>query len=144
VPTLSEQLSDLAERVGDIEARIEAFKNEQKEMRERKVAAIRAEVKASQDRLTSAILEKRGEISSAWAQFNQSMEAKADAVRSKIVAKKEAIDLKRAQDRADHLEFNAAHAVGFALVAIEDAELAVAEAIDARLHADELAKSTDV
>ncbi len=138
MPSLSEQLADLSVRVGDIEARVAAFKNEQKEMRDKKVSAMKAEVEAAQDRLTSSIQEKSDEIASAWAEFNQSMKAKADAVRSTIEAKKDAIDAKRAEDRADQLEFNAAHSVNFALLAIEDAELAVAEAIDARIHADSL------
>jgi len=128
-------------RVGDIEARVAAFKNEQKEMRDKKVDAMRAEVKAAQDRLTSSVQEKGDEIASAWDEFNQSMKAKADAVRSTIESKKDAIDAKRAEDRADRLELNAAHAVSFALLAIEDAELAVAEAIDARIHSDSLTQS---
>ena len=55
-----------------------------------------------------------------------------------IEAKKDAIDAERAGDRADRLEFNAVHSVNFALLAIEDAELAVAEAIDARIRSDAL------
>ncbi len=140
MPTLSEQLADLSVRVGDIETRVAAFKHEQKEMRDQKVDALKSEVKAAHERLTSSIQTKGDEISSAWADFNQSMQAKAAAVRSTIEAKKDANDAERAQDRADRLEFNAAHSISFALLAIEDAELAVAEAIDARIHADSLAQ----
>ena len=107
-------------------------------MRDKKVNAMKAEVEAAQDRLTSSIQEKGDAIASAWADFNESMQAKAEAVRSTIEAKKDAIDAKRAEYRADRLEFNAAHSVSFALLAIEDAELAVAEAIDARIHSDSL------
>ena len=139
MPTLSEQLADLSVRVGDIEARIAAFKDGQKEMRDKKVEALKADVEAAHDRLTSSFHTKSDQISSAWAEFHHSVEAKAHAVRSTIKAKKDAIDVKRAADRADQLEFNAAHSVSFALLAIEDAELAVAEAVDARIFADSLA-----
>ena len=136
--TLSTKLNDLSVRVGDIEARAEAFKAEQQEKRDEKVAAMKADVQERQDKLQSAVQSKGDEISSAWGAFNQSMKARADSVRSKIEAKKDAADAGRANRRADRLEANALFALDFALVAMEDAELAVAEAIDARLYAEAL------
>lgn len=135
---LSEKLTDLSVRVGDIEARVEAFQSEQQDKRDQRVATLKAEVKARQDKLQSAVHAKADEISTAWGTFNQSMQQKAESVRNQIEAKKDAIDAGRAARRADRLEFNAALAIDFALVAMEDAELAVTEAIDARLHANAL------
>lgn len=136
---LSEKLADLSARVGDIEARAEAFRTEQTEKRDLKVAELQAEVAARQERLQTAVAAKGDEISSAWGNFNGAMRARAEAVRQQIAAKKDAADANRAERRAERLELNAALAIDFALVAMEDAELAVAEAIDARLLADDLA-----
>ena len=138
---LSDKLNDLSVRVGDIEARIEAFQSEQQDKRDQKVAALKADVKARQDSLHSTIQSKADEISTAWEVFNQSMRKKAESVRNQIEAKKDAIDADRAARRADRLEYNAVLAIDFAIVAMEDAELAVAEAIDARLHAEVLESS---
>ena len=136
--TLSNKLADLSVRVGDIEARAEAFKAEQQEKRDQKVEALKAEVLARQESLQAAVQSKGDEIASAWGTLNQSMRVKAASVRNEIQAKKDAVDASRAANRADRLEFNAGLAIDFALVAMEDAELAVAEAIDARLKAEAL------
>ena len=105
--TLSAKLNDLSVRVGDIEARAEAFKTEQQDKRDQKVAAMKADVQDKQDKLQSAVQAKGDEISSAWGAFNQSMRDRAQTVRSKIEAKKDAIDANRASRRADRLEVNA-------------------------------------
>ncbi|WP_299640258.1 hypothetical protein, partial [uncultured Ruegeria sp.] len=71
---LSYKLADLSTRVGDIEARAEAFKAEQQEKREQKVVAMKADVQAQQDKLQAAVRSNSDEIASAWAAFNQSMQ----------------------------------------------------------------------
>ena len=136
MPTLSEQLADLSLRVGDLEARIMAFKREPKQMRDNKVAAMKADAEAAQEHLTSELQATGNEICSAWAGFAQAMKAKASTVRTMIGEEVDAADPERAQERAVRLEANALHSLSFALVAIEDAELAVAEAIDAEIHAE--------
>ncbi|MGV6802712.1 MAG: hypothetical protein ACWA49_00800 [Ruegeria sp.] len=140
---LSDKLADLSVQVGDIEARAEAFKAEQQEKREQKVAAMKADVRAQQIKLQAAVQSTSDEIASAWAAFNQSMQDKTVSVRNEIEARLAAIDAGRAEHHADRLEFNAALAIDFALVAMEDAELAVAEAINARLHSDALSAATN-
>jgi len=133
---LSEKLADLSVRVGDIEARAEAFTQEQQAKRDQTVAEMRAEVAARQDSLQAAAQDKGDEIASAWNAFNQSMRTRAYSIRGQIEAKKDAIDAATAKRRADRLEYNAILAIDFALIAMEDAELAVAEAFDARIYAD--------
>lgn len=136
---LSEMLGDLSVGVGDIEARAEAFIAEQQERRDAKVAELRSEVHSRQDQLQSKFQDASDEISSAWSEFNRSMKARSQKVQAVIEAKKDVVDAQFAASRADRLERNALFTLDFAIVAMEDAELAVAEALDARLHADELA-----
>lgn len=133
---ISEKLGDLSVRVGDIEARAEAFTSEREETRNQKVAELQANAKSQRDRIESAVQSKGDEISAAWTSLNQSMREKAERVYKQIEAKKDAVDATRARDRADWLEANAMLAIDFAVAAMEDAELAAAQAIDARLHAD--------
>ncbi len=139
--SLSEKLNDLSVRVGDIEARAEAFTREQQAKRDEKVAKMRSEVAARQDNLQAAVQDKGDEIASAWTAFNQSMRDRADSVRGQIEAKKDAIDAARAKRRADRLEYNAILAIDFALIAMEEAELSVAEAFDARIYAGSLSET---
>lgn len=137
---ISEKLGDLSVRVGDIEARAEAFTSECEETRNQKVAELQANAKSQRDRIESAVQSKGDEISAAWTSLNQSMCEKAERVYKQIEAKKDTVDATRARDRADWLEANAMLAIDFAIAAMEDAELAAAQAIDARLHADSFEK----
>ncbi len=136
---LSEKLADLSARAGDIEARAEAFHSEQQDKRDQKIAELKADIEAQQDKMQSAVQAKGDEISSAWSSFNASMRDKAGAVRAQIEAKKDAVDAGRAARRAERLEYNAMLTIDFALAAMDEAELAVIEAIDARAHSDDLA-----
>ncbi len=136
--SLSEKLYDLSVGVGDIEARADAFKAEQQENRDKRINDLRRKTQERQDALCSAVQAKGDEISSAWNALNQSMQVRAEKVRTEIEAKKNAVDAERAIRRAEHLEENAVLAIEFAAVAMEDAELAVVEAIDARVHAEAL------
>jgi hypothetical protein len=134
--TLSEQLADLSARAAKVEARADAFKQESHEKRDAKVAEIKAAVESAQNRFETSVKDKNDEIKSAWAEFNANMKARTEKVKAKIEGKKEAIDKGRAEHRADRLENNADVAIGFAILTIEDAEYAVLEALDARLHAE--------
>ncbi len=138
---LSEKLADLSARVGDIEARAEAFRAAQQDKRDQTVAELKADIEAQQNKIQSAVQAKGDEISSAWSSFNSSVRNKASTVRAQIEAKKDAIDASRAGRRADRLEYNAMLTVDFALAAMDEAELAVIESIDARAHSDKLAAS---
>lgn len=136
--TLSEKLADLSVLVGDIEARAEAFLIEQPELRDRRVKELREELQTLQDRLKYTGLARRDRITKAWSSLYRSLRAKADEVQAHVGAKKAATDGKSAQRRAEQLEINALLALDFALFAVTDAELAVSEAINARLEADEM------
>lgn len=133
---LSEQFGELSKRAAEVEARVEAFKQETQDKRDEKVAAMKADVESAKSRFETSVTAKKDEVTSAWTEFNASMEARVDKVKAEIEAKKEAIDKDRAARRAGKLEDNATASIAFALLAMEDAEYAVAEAIDARLHAE--------
>ena len=133
---LLDKLADLSVRVGDLEARAEAFKRSQQKRRDRKVAQMKAEVQARQDKLQALAEANSDEIASAWTELNQSMRLKAERTRKQIEARKGAIDSGRAERRAVRLELNAMLAIDFASLAMGEAELAVAEAVDARIQAD--------
>ena len=140
---LSERIADLSVRVGDIEARAEAFTWEQEARRDEMVAEMRAAVVARQDALQVAVRDQGDQIASAWTAFNTSMRERAEGVKALIEAKKDAVNASRAQRRADRLEANAILAIDFALIAMEDAELAAAEAFDARIHAGSFAENSN-
>ncbi|ASP35648.1 hypothetical protein [Labrenzia sp. VG12] len=136
---LAEKLSDLSVHVGDIEARIAAFRGTQERFRDQKVSALKSGVQARIEDLDTRIHNAGDDISSVWTGINQSLKIKAEQIQALIESKRQATDAQRAEHRTQHLERNALLAIEFAALAIEEAEVAVSEAVDARLHANAIA-----
>ncbi|MEO9573576.1 hypothetical protein [Tateyamaria sp.] len=134
---LSEKLADLAVIVGDIEARAEAFGREQKSRRKEKIADLRKTAKSARDQAIGAAQSKQDQVSIAWSELHKSMVEREQKVRHQIEETKRSTDRSRAEDLANRLEANAEHALGLARVSIEEAELAIAMAVDARTQAEE-------
>jgi hypothetical protein len=139
--TLFEKLLDLSVRVGDIEARIAAFKATQTKQRDRKVCELKSEVQSYFQELENDIRAAEDEVSTTWTGVNQSLKEKAQKLRSLVEGKEQAVSLERAENRANRLEKNALFAIDFAALAVGEAEVAISEAIDARLHASEVGAS---
>lgn len=133
---LSEQLAEMSARAVRAEERVESLKTETLKKRDTDVAALQSSVEAARSNFESSVKSKGDEIAAAWTDLNSSMRARAEAVKSAVMSKKEAIEAGHAQLRANKLEANAAATIAFAVLAIEDAELAVADAMDARMIAD--------
>ncbi len=135
---LSEQLSALSSRVASMEDRANQFKSESQAKRDEKIAAIQADVEAKRAKFESDIRGIGDKVSATWAALGEDLKSRTSGVRTAIETRKEAIDLKRAQNRADRLTENADAALAFVALAIVEAELAVVEAVDAQLHAESL------
>ena len=135
---LSEQLSVLSARVANIETRAAEFKQASQDQRDAKVRELTASVEAARAQFTSNVQSVNENISSSWSALNQNLKSGVEKIRSDITAKKDAMDASRAKARADRLEDNAVASLGFAILAMEEAELAAVEAVDARLHAESL------
>lgn len=76
---------------------------------------------------------------SKWAQMKADASAKMDDVKAKIEKRNEQLDAKMAADDAGWAEANAADAIDYAAWTVENARLAVLDAMDARAYADERA-----
>ncbi|SNS60921.1 hypothetical protein SAMN05421757_102855 [Tropicimonas sediminicola] len=137
---LSDKLSDLSVRVGDVEARAEAFRSESQAGRTRKLDELKAVAEAHRASLLVSDPAGEDDIEAAWAKFGRSILGRIDSVQLLVEPRKDAKDPKDAALRAERLERNAGMAVDHALAAAVDAELAVAEAVDARLRAVDLAE----
>ena len=135
--TLSDKLADLSVRIGDVEARAYAFCFDTAEKRDQKIMEMQATVRALQDSLQSSVQGKDDEISSVWAELGQAQSTNVARVRAKAKSKKDVTGTVHARRRAESLGTNASLAIDFAIIAMLYAELAVAEALDARVHAGE-------
>ena len=64
-----------------------------------------------------------------------------EALKAKVVQKKHELDARRAESDADRLEGDASFAIDYAIASIDQAKLAVLDAVAGRIRADEARKA---
>jgi ElaB/YqjD/DUF883 family membrane-anchored ribosome-binding protein len=134
---LSEQLADLSVRAKNAE---DAMAAAQKEAHD-KIVARKEQARAA---VTTAIETVNQEIKSVgdsatknWSAVKAKIDADMNALRANVAQVKHDRDVRRAENRADRLEWEAGFAIDYAIASVEQAKLAVLDAIDGRLDAEE-------
>lgn len=135
---LSENLALLSERTAKLEARAESAKTENKEKLDKWIEDVRTQAKTQKDKFDAKLEETEEATKSGWQALRKRVEEDLDSIRDSIESAQEALDIQRAERRADRAEAYAAEILDFMLLTILEAEEAVAAAIEARLHADTL------
>jgi hypothetical protein len=134
---VSEQLADLSVRAKNTE---DAWAAAQKEAHD-KIAARKAQARAA---ATAAVEKVNEEVKSAgdsaardWNTVKAKIAADRNALKADVAEAKYERDVKRAEKRADQLEWEAGFAIDYAIASVEQAKLAVLDAVDGRLAAEE-------
>jgi hypothetical protein len=134
---LSELLSDLSTSAQNAEA---ALAGAQKEVPE-KMAARKEQARAA---ATKAIEKVNQEVKSVgdtasknWSAVRAKVAADMTNLKSRVVNAKHDLDVKRAENQADRLEWEAGFAIDYAIASVEQARLAVLDAIDGGLAVKE-------
>ena len=135
---LSESLQELANHVADMEKKVAAAEKQTKEKVEASIDASKADAKARQDDFRTKVMEGKANMASQWGELQTNYNHQVEQIKSNIEAKKEARERNRAENRAEDAEDYAATSIYFAIMAIDDAEIATLEAVDARAYADSL------
>lgn len=136
---LSESLQELANHVAKMEKKVSAAEKQTKEKVEATIDASKADAQARQDEFKTKVNEGKAAAASQWEDLQTNYNQQVAQIKSNIEAKKEAREQNRAVNRADDAEDYAAASISFAIMAIDDAEIATLEAVDARAFADSLA-----
>jgi hypothetical protein len=136
---LSEQLSDLSVHAKNVE---DAFAAAQKEGHDKIVAR----AKEAHAAATAAVENAKRSIKSAgdlgakkWDAAKAKVAADVDNLKARVASKKRSIDAKIAENVAEDAEADASWAIDYAIASVEQAKLAVFDAISARLDANEAA-----
>lgn len=135
---LSVQLSNLSERAAGIENRANAARQEGAEKRDAAIASAKADAKAKQEAFNAQVSSANDTARSRWQAVRESFTNNSQKAQEGIKSRKEAVDLRMTKDRVALLEVYAEDAVAFALIAMNEAEIAVLDAIDARLHLEDM------
>ena len=138
--SLSGQLSDLSIHAKNVE---DAFAAAQKEGHD-KIAARTKEAHAA---AIAAVENAKRSIKSAgdlgakkWDAAKAKVAADVDNLKAQVVSKKRLIDARIAENVAEDAEDNASWAIDYAIASVEQAKLAVFDAISARLDPNEAAR----
>jgi hypothetical protein len=134
---LSDQLADLSVRAKGAEEALDAAEKEAHD----KIVARKEKAHAA---ATKAVEKVNQEVKSAdetatrnWGAVKAKIADDISHLKAGVAHTKHEHDVKRAKSRADRLEWEAEFAVDYAIAAVEQARLAVLDAVDGRLAAEE-------
>ncbi len=135
---LSEHLQELANHAADVEKKVAAAEQDTKEKVKATLDASKADAQARKDDFKTHVKEKQAAAASQWEKLQTSYSQQVERIKSNIETKKEVRERNRAMGRADDAESYAEASIEFAIMALDDAEIATLEAIDARAYAESL------
>jgi hypothetical protein len=133
---LSDQLSDLSVRAKNVETAVKAAQKEGHDKLVSRTAEARASATAAVDKVKQSIKDARDAGSTKWGAMEAKLGADLDVLKARVMEKKSAIDASIAEHEAEDTEEAASFAIDYAIAAVEQAKLAVFDAISARLDAE--------
>jgi hypothetical protein len=136
VKPLSDQLSDLSARAKNVENAVTAAQKEGHEKVVARTAEARASATAAVDKMKQSIKAARDAGSTKWGAMEAKLGADMEALKTRVSEKKRAIDTKIAERDAENAADDASFAIDYAIASIEQAKLAVFDAISARQDAE--------
>jgi DNA polymerase II small subunit/DNA polymerase delta subunit B len=135
---LSEQLKELSGRVANVEMKAASAQQESKEKVEATLQKSKADAEARQASVKADVQAKQAAAASDWEALQADFHQKTQQIKNKIETEKEAREVKKANKRAEDAEDYAVAAIMYVYMAVDEAEVAVLEAIAARAYADSL------
>jgi hypothetical protein len=138
---LSEQLTELSRRARNVE---DAFAHAEREARDkietRKAEAVVA-AQSAVEKINRQVKTVADSASRDWAQLQAKITSDMSDLAKFVAQAKHKMDIQRAEDRAEFLEVDATFAIDYAVAAVEQAQLAVLDAVEARRIAEEAKRS---
>jgi hypothetical protein len=136
----SAKLDDLQQRAADAKTSAQAAVSESREQLRQRIDQAKVDVDLAGMDARQQVGEAAASARSRWAQLRADAAAELDDFDAKMDRRADQRDAKLAARQADGAEADAADAVDFAAWTVDNARLAVLDAIDARVYADELAQ----
>jgi|SwirhisoilCB3_FD_contig_31_2947794_length_622_multi_4_in_0_out_0_1 hypothetical protein len=134
---LSEQLADLSVRAKHAEDAVSEAKKEAQDKIAARREQARADVQAAIDKVDHDLKSAGDSMTRDWNTIRAKVAADVNALKANVALKKHEHDVKRAENRADQMEWEAGFAIDYAAASIEQAAMAVLDAIQARAEAED-------
>ena len=136
----SAKLDDLQQRAADAKAAAQAAVSESRQQLRQRIDQARVDADLAAKDARQDVQAATDTARSTWAQMKADAAAKLDDFEAKMDRRADEHDAKIAARQADGAEADAADAIEFAAWTVDQARLAVLDAVDARVYANELAK----
>lgn len=133
---ISDELQMLADHIADTEKRVKTAEQESKDGVEASIRKCQADARARREAFKLRTQEEQATAAMQWDELQGHYYQKIQQIKNKIETEKEAGEAKQAKKRAKDAEAYADAAICFAMLAIDEVEVAALEAIDAEAYAD--------
>ena len=135
------RLDDLQQRVATARSAVQAAAAESDDQLRQRIDRAQADLDQSVKNARQGVSQAADGARAKWAQLKADAAAKMSDVKANIDKRTRQMDAKVAADDADWAEADSVEALDFADWAVENAQLAMLDAVHARAHADKLAKA---
>jgi hypothetical protein len=136
----SAKLENLQAKVNETVATARAAAEENRDQLKRRVDQAQDDANQAMADAKQQAGETADRAKSKWAQMKADAAAQREDIKAKINKRADQLDAKGAAKDADWAEQDAADAIDYAVWMVYDAQLAVLDALDARVYADERAR----
>jgi len=138
---LTENLQELSSHVANTEKKVDAAEQESREKLEASIKKSKAGAKVRQQSFKAKIHERQPASASQWEELQENFNQKVLQIKNKWETEKDVREVKKANKEADDAEADGAQAYAeaailFVYLAIDEAEIAVLEVIEARAYAE--------
>jgi hypothetical protein len=134
---LSEQLADLSVRAKSAEQAMDAAEKEAHDKIEARKQQAHAAATKAVEKVNQEVKSANESATRNWTTVKAKIADDMNHLKADITHAKHEHDVKRAEKRADRLEWEAGFAIDYAIASVEQAKLAVLDAVDGRLSAEE-------
>jgi hypothetical protein len=139
---LSEHLADLSVHAKKAEDAVAAAQKETHDKIMSRWEQARADATVTTEKVNQQILSAGASVAKDWNARKAKIAADMDALKAKVVRKKRELDARRAEKEADRLDWDADLAIDYAIAAVDQARLAVLDAIAGRIQAEEARRAS--
>ena len=133
---LSQQLADLSVRAKNAEDAVAAAEKEAHDKIEARKEQARAAAKNATEKVKQEIKSAGDTAARNWTAVRTKVAADIDALKAGVAKAKHDLDARQAESHAERLEWEAGVAIDYAIASVEQAKLAVLDAVSGRADAE--------
>lgn len=134
--SVSDQIDALQQRAAELKGSADQARHETDEQIKARIDKTKSDIAARQDAAKAQAGQASDRAKNQWQAMKTDAAAKTQGLRDRIGRQKDEHDVKKAEREAEDAEDSAADALDYALWVVDQAQLAVLDAIDARAWAD--------